>query len=96
MLKLDIQCMSKNYLPSFMHSSTWRHYLYGAKFNVIVPIISRSSTLRLNLTCPVAKQDGRISLLMFDFDIEYIEGKKNVVADGYLVVTDHQHSRISC
>ena len=59
----------------------WRHYLHGAKFTVMTD----HQSLQYFKTQP--QLSGRQSrwkdvIANFDFDIEYIEGKTNVVADG--------------
>jgi RNase H-like domain found in reverse transcriptase/Reverse transcriptase (RNA-dependent DNA polymerase)/Integrase zinc binding domain/Chromo (CHRromatin Organisation MOdifier) domain/Retroviral aspartyl protease/Integrase core domain len=72
--------------------STWRHYLHGSKFKVVVRTDHKS--LKHFKTQP--QLSGRQSRWLdviseFDFDIEYIEGKTNVVADGLSRRADHVH-----
>ena len=78
-------------LLAIIHAlSTWRHYLHGRKFTRAAPTTSRCSTSRRSRSCPAASRAGRTSSPNFDFDIEYIEGKSNVVADGLSRRADHQ------
>ena len=80
-------------LLAIIHSlSSWRHYLHGAKFK----ILTDHKSLQYFKTQP--QLSGRQSrwkdvIANFDFDIEYIEGATNVVADGLSRRPDHvQHS----
>ena len=71
--------------------SNWRHYLSGRKF--IVKTDHKS--LQYFKTQPMLS--GRQSrwkdvIANFDFDIEYVEGPSNAVADGLSRRADHQHS----
>jgi hypothetical protein len=66
----------------------WRHYLYGAKFVVRTD----HKSLEHFKTQPLLS--GRQSrwkdiIANFDFNIEYVEGKTNVVADGLSRRSDH-------
>jgi hypothetical protein len=75
--------------------TTWRHYLLGSRFKVIVRTDHRS--LQHFKTQPLLS--GRQSrwkdvIADFDFDIEYILGKENVVADGLSRRPDHQVVRM--
>jgi len=67
----------------------WRHYLHGSKFTVRTD----HKSLEYFKTQPMLS--GRQSrwkdvIANFDFDIEYVEGKTNVVADGLSRRHDHQ------
>jgi hypothetical protein len=71
--------------------SNWRHYLSGRKFTVKTD----HKSLQYFKTQPMLS--GRQSrwkdiIANFDFDIEYIEGPTNAVADGLSRRPDHQHS----
>lgn len=71
--------------------SNWRHYLSGRKFTVKTD----HKSLQYFKTQPMLS--GRQSrwkdvIANFDFDIEYIEGPSNSVADGLSRRADHQHS----
>jgi transposase InsO family protein len=75
--------------------TTWRHYLLGSRFKVIVRTDHKS--LQHFKTQP--QLSGRQSrwkdvIADFDFDIEYILGKENVVADGLSRRPDHQVVRM--
>jgi hypothetical protein len=78
-------------LLAVIHSlGTWRHYLAGSKFKVIIKTDHKS--LQYFKTQP--QLSGRQSrwkdvIANFDFDIEYIEGKDNTVADGLSRRPDH-------
>jgi hypothetical protein len=66
----------------------WRHYLHGSKFVVRTD----HKSLQFFQTQPMLS--GRQArwkdvLANFDFDIEYVEGKANVVADGLSRRSDH-------
>jgi hypothetical protein len=80
-------------LLAIIHAlSSWRHYLLGSRFKVIVRTDHRS--LQHFKTQP--QLSGRQSrwkdvIADFDFDIEYILGKDNVVADGLSRRHDHVH-----
>ena len=68
--------------------SAWRHYLHGSKFAVRTD----HKSLQFFQTQPMLS--GRQArwkdvLANFDFDIEYVEGKANVVADGLSRRSDH-------
>ena len=70
---------------------TWRPYLHGAKFKVMTD----HKSLHDFKTQP--RLSGRQTrwkdvIAEFDFEIEYVEGKTNVVADGLSRRVDHQHS----
>jgi hypothetical protein len=79
-------------LLAIIHSlSTWKHYLYGAKFKVMTD----HHSLRYFKTQPMLS--GRQSrwkdvIADFDFDIEYMKGEWNPVADGLSRRPDHMHS----
>jgi hypothetical protein len=79
-------------LLAIIHALTaWRHYLLGSRFKVIVRTDHKS--LQHFKTQP--QLSGRQSrwkdvIADFDFDIEYILGKENVVADGLSRRPDHQ------
>ncbi len=83
-------------LLAIIHAlKSWRHYLSGRKFKVMTD----HHSLQHFKTQPMLS--GRQSrwkdaIAEFDFDIEYIEGKTNVVADGLSRRADHatavQHS----
>ena len=67
---------------------TWRHYLHGAHFRVLTD----HRSLQYFQTQPMLS--GRQArwkdiLANFDFVIEYVEGKSNVVADGLSRRPDH-------
>jgi hypothetical protein len=68
--------------------TSWRHYLHGSKFVVRTD----HKSLQFFQTQPMLS--GRQArwkdvLANFDFDIEYVEGKANVVADGLSRRVDH-------
>ena len=79
-------------LLAIIHAlSSWRHYLSGRKFKVMTD----HKSLQYFKTQP--QLSGRQSrwkdvIANFDFDIEYIEGKSNPVADGLSRRPDHMHS----
>jgi hypothetical protein len=83
-------------LLAVIHALTaWRHYLLGSRFKVIVRTDHKS--LQHFKTQP--QLSGRQSrwkdvIADFDFDIEYILGKENVVADGLSRRPDHQVIRM--
>jgi hypothetical protein len=79
-------------LLAIIHAlSSWRHYLHGAKFKVMTD----HHSLRYFKTQPLLS--GRQSrwkdvIANFDFDIEYMKGADNPVADGLSRRPDHLHS----
>ena len=79
-------------LLAIIHAlGSWRHYLHGVKFTVMTD----HQSLRYFKTQPMLS--GRQSrwkdvIANFDFDIEYIKGEANPVADGLSRRVDHQHS----
>ena len=73
--------------------TAWRHYLHGSKFTVRTD----HKSLQFFQTQPMLS--GRQArwkdvLANFDFDIEYVEGKANVVADGLSRRSDHHQLAI--
>jgi len=69
----------------------WRHYLHGSHFHIVVKTDHKS--LQYFKTQPhlSARQTRWLDLLAeFDFHIEYMEGKDNVVADGLSRRPDHK------
>lgn len=71
----------------------WRHYLMGSRFTIT--IMSDHKSLTQFKTQPLLS--GRQArwkdvLADYDFDIVYVEGKTNVVADGLSRRPDHQRS----
>jgi hypothetical protein len=81
-------------LLAIIHAiKTWRHYLMGAKFTVMTD----HRSLQYFKTQPLLS--GRQSrwkdvIANYDFDIEYIEGKTNTVADGLSRRHDHHSSQL--
>jgi hypothetical protein len=79
-------------LLAIIHAlSTWRHYLHGPKFKVMTD----HHSLRYFKTQP--NLSGRQSrwkdtIANFDFEIEYMKGEANPVADGLSRRPDHMHS----
>lgn len=74
--------------------SNWRHYLSGRKFT----LLTDHKSLQHFKTQPMlsARQSRWKDVIAnFDFDIEYIEGKSNVVADGLSRRPDHQLPPVS-
>jgi hypothetical protein len=77
-------------LLAIIHAlSSWRHYLSGAKFVV------RTDHKSLQFFKTQPQLSGRQSrwkdvIANFDFDIEYVDGKSNVVADGLSRRLDQQ------
>jgi len=74
--------------------SAWRHYLHGSKFVVRTD----HKSLQFFQTQPMLS--GRQArwkdvLANFDFDIEYVEGKANVVADGLSRRSDHHQLQLA-
>ena len=76
-------------LLAIIHAlSAWRHYLSGSKFKVMTD----HKSLEFFKTQPMlsARQTRWKDVIAnFDFDIEYIEGKSNSVADGFSRRPDH-------
>lgn len=69
----------------------WRHYLHGSKFTVI--IITDHKSLRYIDTQPnLSSRQARWSELLaeFDYEIIYVQGKDNVVADALSRRSDHK------
>ena len=65
---------------------------HGSKFKVIVrPIINHLQYFKTQPILSGRQSDGSDVMADFDFDIEYIEGKTNIVADGLSRRHDHQH-----
>ena len=79
-------------LLAIIHAlGSWRHYLSGKKF------IVRTDHKSLQFFKTQPQLSGRQSrwkdiIANFDFDIEYVDGKSNVVADGLSRRLDHQSS----
>ena len=84
------QCTSKSCSPSSTALSTWRHYLQRSQ----VQGRHRTDHKSLQHFKTQPQLSGRQTrwkdvIANFDFDIEYIEGKTNVVADGLSRRPDH-------
>ena len=72
----------------------WRHYLHGAKFQVVTD----HKSLQWLQTQPnlSARQTRWVELLQqFEFEIVYKEGKTNIVADALSRRPDHKANHIS-
>ena len=67
---------------------TWRHYLSGRKFRVLTDHHSLKH-FKTQPQLSVRQSRWKDAIAEFDFDIEYIEGKSNVVADGLSRRADH-------
>jgi hypothetical protein len=68
---------------------SWRHYLHGAPFS----IVTDHKSLQYFQSQPhlSARQTRWLDLMAeFDFKIQYVEGKDNVVADGLSRRPDHK------
>ena len=81
-------------LLAIIHAlNSWRHYLSGTKFTIRTdhkPLESFRTRPRLS-----GRQSRWIDTLAnFDFNIEYMEGKRNVVADGLSRRHDHQTKEV--
>ena len=82
-------------LLAIIHAlSTWRHYLHGTKFTVLT---DHQSLQHFKTQPLLSNRQSRWKdvIANFDFDIVYIEGKKNVVADGLSRRADHQTTQHS-
>jgi len=79
-------------LLAIIHAlKSWKHYLLGSKFVVRTD----HKSLEFFKTQPMlsARQTRwKDFLTLFDFDIEYVKGKTNVVADGLSRMVCHQSS----
>ena len=76
----------------------WRHYLHGSKFKVIVRTDHRSLVhfrRQPNLTERQARWSEFVEEFGNDMEIEYQEGKENVVADALSRRPDHQDAKSS-
>jgi hypothetical protein len=71
--------------------NTWRHYLHGRKFTVRTDHKSLQH-FRSQPHLSARQTRWKDTIANFDFDIEYVEGKENIVADGLSRRVDHQHS----
>jgi len=72
--------------------NTWRHYLHGSKFKILVKTDHHSLQYFKTQPTLTGRQARWLDIVAeFDFDIEYIDGKTNVVADGLSRRHDHQH-----
>ena len=72
----------------------WRHHLHGRKFK----IVTDHASLRYLHTQPhlSARQTRWCEYLsQFDFHIEYMEGKQNVVADALSRRADHREANVN-
>ena len=80
-------------LLAIIHSlSSWRHYLHGAKFKVMTDHQVAAVLQDSAAASPVGRVAWKDVIANFDFDIEYIEGRLNPVADGLSRRPDHLHS----
>ena len=79
-------------LLAIIHAlSSWKHYLYGTKFKVMTDHHSlRYFKTQQNLSGRQSRWKDTIA--NFDFDIEYMKGELNPVADGLSRRPDHMHS----
>ena len=79
-------------LLAIIHAlNSWRHYLHGSQFKVIVKTDHKSFQHFKTQPTLSGRQSRWLDVMAdFDFDIEYIEGKTNIVADGLSRRHDHQ------
>ena len=73
---------------------TWRHYLMGAKFTVMTD----HRSLQYFKTQPQLSNrqiHWKDVIANYDFDIVYVEGRTNIVADGLSRRSDHFDSSVS-
>ena len=76
--------------------NTWRHYLHGSKFKIVVKTDHHSLQYFKTQPTLTGRQSRWLDIVAeFDFDIEYIDGKSNVVADGLSRRHDHQQQQPS-
>lgn len=69
---------------------SWRHYLHGAKFKIKVMSDHKSLEYFKRQTTLSRRQARWLDIVAeFDFVIEYLEGKSNVVADALSRRSDH-------
>ena len=77
-------------LLAIIHAlGTWKHYLSGSKFTVKTDHRSLSH-FKTQPQLSGRQTRWKDVIANFDFDIEYVEGKTNVVADGLSRRADHQ------
>ena len=72
----------------------WRHYLHGSKFKFIVKTDHQSLQYFLKPSNQLTGREARWSEFAqeFDFDIVYVPGNTNIVADGLSRRADHRPS----
>jgi hypothetical protein len=77
-------------LLAIIHAlKSWRHYLLGSKFTVRTDHKSLEY-FKTQPSLSARQSRWKDFLANFDFDIEYVKGKANVVADGLSRVVHHQ------
>ena len=71
----------------------WRHYLHGSHFTIVVQTDHKSLQHLKTQPHLSPRQTRWLDLIAeFDFDIVYVEGEQNVVADGLSRRPDHKEN----
>ena len=84
--QLHLSIYEKKLLAVVFAGQKWRHYLLNAHFVIKTDQRSLKYLLEQRLNTPI-QQQWLPKLLEFDYEIQYKEGKKNLVADALSRVT---------
>ena len=76
-----MECLRKRSICNFYALRKWEHHLQGNKFTLF--ITDHKNTTYLNKDPSPKVMRWKVAVQEYDFSIAYLEGSKNVIADGF-------------